>query len=177
MNATSVLTLSLVILFLPLLGCVIQLLAGRMKTPLHYVTDPHESPAHDGGAHANPADARTADHTQHGHDDPRAIAARIDLEEHDEHRDEHHRYVVTRRRGHWTDADQRRAWRLSWVSTAIMGICLALSLYVAYATLAMPAPQRVPGYHPKAAASFCMRVLTSGAAIVPAASVRAARSP
>jgi NADH-quinone oxidoreductase subunit L len=153
MNATSVLTLSLVILFLPLLGFIAQLLVGRMRTPLDYVADPHENPAHDGGPHGNPADAATADHAQRGHDDPVTTAAGIVIDEHRGDVDRHREYLVTRRRGHWTDADQRRAWRLSWISTAIMGLCLALSLWVAYLTLTTPPPEGKPAYYPKYQAS------------------------
>ncbi len=153
MNATSVLTLSLVILFLPLLGFIIQLLAGRTRTPLDYVADPHESAGHDRADHGNPADAATADHTQHAADDPQSAVAHIAVDHHTAHADHHDEYLIAGSRGPWTESDQRRAYRLSWISTAIMGICLALAVYVAWSTFAAPLPGGKPSYYPKAQAS------------------------
>jgi len=153
MNATSVLTLSLVILFLPLLGFIIQLVAGRTRTPLDYVADPHENPGHDRSHHGNPADAATADHTQLDADNPRSVAAHIAVDHHTAHDDHHDEYLIAGSRGPWTESDQRRAYRLSWVSTAIMGACLALAIYVAWSTFAAPLPSGKPSYYPKAQAS------------------------
>lgn len=148
------LLLSLVILVLPLLGFVLQLVLGKMKTPADYVVDPHEHGSHDHGHHGNPADQHTADHSQHAVDHPHEVAAHVTHDVHTAGHDAHYDYVVTKRRGPWTEADQKRAYSLSWISTFIMGICLALSLYVAYATLSAPAPEGVPNYHPKAQESF-----------------------
>jgi NADH-quinone oxidoreductase subunit L len=148
------LTLSLVILVLPLVGFAIQLILGKMKRPDDYVVDPHEHADHDHGHHGNPADAHTADHTQHGSDSPVHAAAHVTVEEHTAHSDAHYDYVVTKKRGPWTESDQRRAYSLSWISTIIMGICLALSLYVAYATIISPEKEGAPNYHPKVEASM-----------------------
>jgi len=154
----SILTLSLVILFLPLLGFVIQLVLGKMKTPVDYVVDPHENPAHhDPHDHAHPenvADLHTSDHTQPAVDAPHDVAGHVTHDAHTAHADHHYDYVVTKRRGPWTEADQKRAYSLSWISTAIMGLCLVLSLYVAYTVLSAPAPSDLPNYHPKVEASM-----------------------
>jgi NADH-quinone oxidoreductase subunit L len=144
----SVLTLSLVILVLPLVAFVIQLALGKMKTPVDYVIDPHENPAHDHDHHGNVAEAHTADHTQSAVDVPHEPA-------HASHAagDHHYDYHVTERRGPWTDTDQRRAYSLQWVATAIMGLCLALSIYVAYVTISAPHPAGAPSHHPKVESS------------------------
>lgn len=151
---STTLTLSLVILVLPLVGFAIQLILGKMKTPVDYVIDPHEHADHDHGHHGNPADAHTADHTQHAVDSPVHAVAHVSVDEHTHHGDAHYDYVVTEKRGPWTEADQKRAYGLSWISTAIMGICLALALYVAYATISAHAPEGKPNYHPKEEASM-----------------------
>jgi len=144
----SVLQLSIVILLLPFVGFVVQLVLGKAKTPADYVIDPHESAHHDHDAHGNVADAHTADHTQHAVDVPHEPAAHAPS-----HGDHHYTYHVTKRRGPWTDADQTRAYRLHWIATAIMGICLALSIYVAYVTISAPAISGAPNWTPKAEAS------------------------
>jgi NADH-quinone oxidoreductase subunit L len=143
----SVLTLSLVILVLPLVGFVIQLALGKMKTPVDYVIDPHEHPHHDHDHHGNVADAHTADHTQHAVDAPHEPAHAHAASDH------HYAYHVTERRGPWTDADQRRAYSVQWIATAIMGVCLALALYVAYLTISTPQPAGAASYVPKTEAS------------------------
>src|SRR5690349_8685311 len=128
MNQDLVLTISLVILVLPLVGFVIQLLLGKMRVPADYVIDPHENPHHDHGHHDNPADAATADHTQHAvdvpHDAAHAVHATDDAHAgHGAHdtghgaHDVHYDYTVTDTRGPWTERDQNRAYRLSWIST------------------------------------------------------------
>src|SRR2546430_2054107 len=104
MNSNLILTLSLVILFLPLGGFIIQMVLGRkLKTPLDYVVDPQENPAHDHGAHDNVADALTADHTQHAVDMPHEHVAHGSGDVHDVH----YEYVVTKQRGVWSEADQK----------------------------------------------------------------------
>jgi NADH-quinone oxidoreductase subunit L len=153
MNQDLVLTISLVILVLPLVGFVIQLLLGKMRVPADYVVDPHENAAHDHGHHDNPADAATADHTQHAVDVPHeahVVHATDDAHGHDVHYD----YTVVDTRGPWTERDQNRAYRLSWISTFVMGICLLLSIWVAYSTLSTPLPEGKPNYYPKAQASM-----------------------
>jgi len=148
------LLVSLVILLLPLLGFVVQLVLGRMKTPTDYVIDPHENPGHDHGHHGNPADLHTADHTQTVVDDPHEAHGHVTYEVHTAGHDAHYEYVVSKRRDSWTEADQKRAYGLSWISTLIMGICLVLAIYVAYATISAPAPEGAPNYHPKVEQSF-----------------------
>ncbi len=114
MNTELPFTLSLVILLLPLLGFLLQLLLGRMRVPLDYAADPHESPAHqppDGGI----AGARTSDHSQPATDVPHAGA--------------HHPPAPSR--APWSDRDQRRAYRLSWISTGLAGVALLLAILVA----------------------------------------------
>src|SRR5438477_5287491 len=101
----NILTISLVILFLPLLGFVIQLVAGKTKTAAEYVVDPHENPAHDLSLHENPADARTADHTQAAIDLPHEHVAHGSIDT----PGVHYEYVVTKQRGLWSDSDQKRA--------------------------------------------------------------------
>lgn len=118
------LTLSLVILVLPLLGFIVQMVLERTRRPDDYVVDHDSHDSHDDH------DSHSA-HDAHGH---------------------HYAYTVTKRRGAWTESDQKRSYRLTWISTAIMGICLALSIYVAYLTLSAPLPPG-PNYHPKAQAS------------------------
>jgi hypothetical protein len=117
------------------------------------VADPHESPAHDPGPHGNPADLRTADHTQPALDDPHSLRGTADLQSHTADSDSQYRIRAVERRGAWTEADQRRAFRLSWISTAIMGICFLLSLYVAYETISAPATPGASIYAPKAEAN------------------------
>ena len=63
--------------------------------------------------------------------------------------------------GGWTPAAPVRAgarldyaYRLSWISTVVMGICLLLSLWVAYSTLSAPLPEGKPNYYPKAQQSM-----------------------
>src|SRR5512133_118671 len=115
----SVLTLSLVILFLPLLAFVILMVLGKAKTPTDYVIDPNEHAAHEPHAHGSPADEHTADHVQHAVDTPHDAVG---------HAGHHYEFNVTKPRGPWTEADQKRAYRLSWIGTGIMGLCLALSI-------------------------------------------------
>src|SRR5688500_943382 len=164
----SVLTISLVILVLPLVAFVIQLWLGKMKTPLDYVVDPHENAHHDHDVHGNVADAHTSDHTQHavdvphkgGHDphdiDAHAGHAHMPASDaaatHAAH-DHHYAYHVTERRGPWTNGDQKRAYSLAWVATAIMGVCLALAIYVAYTTISAPSAANAPNWTPKTEAS------------------------
>ncbi len=123
--------LSLLILALPLLGFVVQMTFGRTRTPADYVIDPHENPAHHPGPHGNPADLHTAGD------------------------DAHYRLRATGPRAPWSDRDQRRAFRLSWISTAIMGACFLLALYLAVVTISAPMPKGVdvPNYFPKSQAS------------------------
>lgn len=135
MDAQLVLTVSLVIFVLPLAGSLIQLLFGRMKVPVDYMVDPHESPdfgSVDGG---NVADVMTSDHTQRTVDLPHGAE---------------HGALRSLRRGLWSDADQRRAIRLSWIATGIIGLCLIGALWVAVTVIAAPAPAGVPSYYPKA---------------------------
>ncbi|MEP7218620.1 MAG: NADH-quinone oxidoreductase subunit L [Bacteroidota bacterium] len=147
------LTLSLVILVLPLFGFAVQLILGKMKTPSDYVVDPHENPAHDHGDHANTADAHTADHTQPAADAPHDAVGTVMHDTHTAQSDHHYDFVVTKQRGEWTPADQKRAYSLSWISTAIMGICLALAIFVAYKTISDPGDATKPNYYPKVQAS------------------------
>src|SRR5690606_18886720 len=102
------LLVSLVILLLPLLGFVVQLVLGRMKTPTDYVIDPHENPGHDHGHHGNPADLHTADHTQTVVDDPHEAHAHVTYEVHTAGHHAHYEDVVSKRRDSWTEADQKR---------------------------------------------------------------------
>lgn len=147
--------LSLVILALPLLGFVVQMAFGRMRTPADYLIDPHENPAHHPGPHGNPADLHTADHTQPVADDPHVVRAIVDIETHTAHADAQYRIRVTSPRPPWSDRDQRRAFGLSWISTAIMGACFLLALYLAWETIGRPLlpPEQPAGYYPKAEAN------------------------
>ncbi len=142
------LLLSLLILLLPLLGFVLQLILGRSRTPLDYIIDPHENPLHAPGPHGNPADLQTADHSQPALDDPYVVQGRVEIETHTAGHDAHYQIRVVRRREPWSDADQRRARGLSWISTAIMGACFLLSLVVAYLTISAPVSADLPSYHP-----------------------------
>ncbi|MBL0333689.1 MAG: NADH-quinone oxidoreductase subunit L [Chlorobiota bacterium] len=124
----SVLNISLIILILPFVGFILQLILGKMKKPSDYIIDPHDT------HHAGHNEGEHHAHSEHS-------------------TDEHHgelRLTVPEIRGPWTQSDQTRAYKLTWISTGIMGICLALSLYVAYLTLSTPLPEGKPNYYPKA---------------------------
>lgn len=129
----SILNISLIILILPFVGFIFQMIVGKMKRPNDYVVDPH---AHD-------------DH-HHGHDSGHHGDDNHGGHHHDSHGHGELRPIVPDIRGPWTEADQKRAYALTWVSTAIMGLCLALSLYVAYTTISAHAPEGKPNYYPKA---------------------------
>ena len=134
------LLLSLVILGLPLLGFVVQMILGRMKTPADYLVDPHESPAHEPGPHGNPADLHTADHTQPAVDDPYTSQGTVDIRTHTADSDVGYRIEVPGGAGHGARPISAAPSGLSWISTAIMGVCVLLALYVAYATISAPFP-------------------------------------
>ncbi len=145
MDLDTILLLSLLILLLPLAGFVFQLVVGRMKTPSDYVVDPHENPPVSYDVD-NPADEQTAIHAQSALDEPLEDSVHGNFDAPGLHLE----VAVARGRGEWTDRDQRRAYRLTWVSTGIVAVGLVLALILAAKVLSMPMAEATTSVHPKA---------------------------